>query len=116
MLAMMRKRRLVERFEDDVYLLLEKLAVGIAIYYRCTKSLNLAGVIATTHPENHAPSRKNIRCREVLRKTQWMPHRCDVEAAPDFQVLGQVGEMDGEHQDVWDALVTLSLEVMLGKP
>ena len=45
-----------------------------------------------------------------------MPHRRDVEAAADLQVLGHVRQMQRHHQHVRNALGALSLEVVLGHP
>ena len=35
---------------------------------------------------------------------------------PILMLLGQVGQVDRQHQDVRDALVPLALEVVLGQP
>src|SRR5438093_6018545 len=45
-----------------------------------------------------------------------MPHRRDVEAAADLDVLRDVAEVEGQQQDVRDALVPFALEVVLGQP
>ena len=45
-----------------------------------------------------------------------MPHGSDVESASETQAFGHVRQMDDEHQQVGDALVSLGLEVMLSHP
>src|SRR2546428_6639644 len=45
-----------------------------------------------------------------------VPHRRDVEAAANLDVLRDVAEVQGQQQDVRDALVPFALEVMLGQP
>ena len=45
-----------------------------------------------------------------------MPHGGDVEAAAELDVLGQMGQVDIEHNQVGDTLVAFRLEVVLGHP
>src|SRR5262245_38884688 len=45
-----------------------------------------------------------------------MPHRRNVEAAADSQAFREVGQVDGEEEDVGQALVAFTLEVVLGEP
>ena len=45
-----------------------------------------------------------------------MPHRIDVETATETKIFGEMGEVNEEHQQVGDALVTFALEVVFGAP
>ena len=45
-----------------------------------------------------------------------MPHWSDVEAAANLDVLCDVAEVNGFHQQVTDALIALALEVVLRHP
>lgn len=45
-----------------------------------------------------------------------MPHGSDVEAAAKFDIFGQVGQVDVQHDQVRDALVAFRLEMVLGHP
>ena len=45
-----------------------------------------------------------------------MPHRHDVEAAADVQVLGHAAQVHRHHQDVRDQFRPFGLEMMLGHP
>ena len=59
---------------------------------------------------------EDVGGRVVFSEPQRVPHRRDVEAAADPDILGDVSEMHSGHEDVWDALVPLRLEVVLGEP
>ena len=114
-LALVREGALVERLEDDLDLLLEQLAVGVAIEHRRPEALDLAGVIAAS-AEHHAAVGQPVGRGVVLGHPDRMPHRRDVEAAADPDVLGDVAEVQRQHQHVGDALVAFALEVVLGEP
>ena len=45
-----------------------------------------------------------------------MPHGRDVEPASELNLLGQVGQVNAELEDVGYAFVALSLEVVFGHP
>ena len=45
-----------------------------------------------------------------------MPLRHDVEHLPEAQILGEMGEVQSEHDQVRQHLVALVLEVVLGEP
>jgi len=45
-----------------------------------------------------------------------MPHRRDVEAAADLDLLGDVRQVHRRHEEIRQALVALVLEVVLGQP
>ena len=45
-----------------------------------------------------------------------MPHRDDIEGAPELEHLGVSGEVSPKQNDVGNALVSLALEVMLSHP
>ena len=115
-LALVRERLLVEGLEDDLDLLLEELAVRGLVQERRAERLHLAGVVAAAHAERHAAAGEDVGHREVLGEPERMPHRRDVEPAADAEPPRHVGEMDGVHQHVGDALVALVLEVVLGHP
>ena len=115
-LALVREGLLVERLEDDVHLLLEHLAVGDLVLEGRSEALDLAGVIAPAHAEGDSAAGQDVGGCKVLGQAQGIPHGGDVEAAAESQVLGQMGQVDVEHQQVGDALVPLGLEVVLGHP
>jgi hypothetical protein len=115
-LALVRERPLVERLEDDFHLLLEQLAVGLLVEHGRPEGLDLSGVVAAPHAEDHAPVGQPVGGRIVLGHADGMPHRRDVEAAANADVLGDVAEVEGQHEHVGDALVPLALEVVLGQP
>jgi hypothetical protein len=73
-------------------------------------------VIATADAEAHASAGEHVRHGEVFGEPERMPHRRDVEAAPDLQPLGLVGQVERHHQDVRDAFIAFALEMMLGEP
>ncbi len=105
-----------EGLHDDVHLLLEEIAIGLGVEHRSSESLDLARVVSAAHPEGDAPAGQNVGGGVVLGQPERVPHGGDVEAAPDAKPRGQVRQVDGEHQDVGDALVALVLEVVLGQP
>src|SRR5438034_328286 len=71
---------------------------------------------AAPDPEAHAAAGEHVHHGEVLGQPQRMPHRRDVEATAHLQPLGLVCEVEGQHQNVRDALVALALEMVLGEP
>ena len=115
-LAVMRERLLVERPEDDLDLLLEQLAVGLGVEHRGAEGLDLAGVVAAAHAEDHPAARQDVGGGEVLGQAQGVPHRRDVERAADADPRRHVGQMHRRHEDVRQALVPLVLEMVLGQP
>ena len=116
MLALVREPVVVEGLEDDLDLLLEQLAVGGLVDQRRAERLDLAGVVAAADAEGDAPAGEDVGHGVVLGEPQRMPHRRDVEAAADPEVLGLVREVQRHHQHVRDALRALALEVVLGHP
>ena len=106
----------VERLEDDVGLLFVQLAVGILIDQRRAERLHLARVVAAAEAEDHPAVAEDVRHRVVLGQAQRMPHRRDVEAAADLQVLRHVRQMQRHQQHVGDAFGALALEVVFGHP
>src|SRR5262245_1511206 len=115
-LALVRERLLVERLEDDLELLLEKLAVRLGVEHGVAEALDLARVIAATHAEDQPAVGQDVRGRVVLGQPNRMPGRDDVEAAADLDPLGVVGDVHGQERNVGDALVAFVLEVVLGEP
>ena len=73
-------------------------------------------MVAATDAEDDAAIGEPVGHGEVLGQAERVPHGGDVEAAAEAQTLGDVGEVDDEHQEVGDALVALGLEVVLGHP
>jgi hypothetical protein len=73
-------------------------------------------VIAAADAEAHTAAGEHVRHGEVFGEPERMPHRRDVEAAPDLQPLGLVSQVERHHQDVRDAFVAFALEMMLGEP
>ncbi len=116
LLPTVRKGFLGQRLHHDVDLLFEDLAVGLLVEHRHSKGLDLSSVIATTHPETDPAPGKDVGLGEVLGQPQRVPGRYDIEAATEAELLCQVGEMHRQHQDVGDALVAFSLEMVLGEP
>jgi hypothetical protein len=57
-------------------------------------------VVATADTEDGATLGHNVGAGEILGETQWMPHRRDVEAAAQFEMLGEMTEMHCRHQKV----------------
>jgi hypothetical protein len=86
-LALVRKGLLVEGLEDDIDLLLEQQAVGLLVAQRRPERLDLARVIAAADAEHDAAAREDVGQRIVFRQPQRVPHRRDVEAAADLDVL-----------------------------
>ena len=115
-LALVGEGGVVERLEDDLDLLLEELAVGGLVEQGGPEGVDLAGVVSASDPEAHAAAGQHVHRGEVLGQAQGMPHRRDVEAAPHLEPLGLVAEVEGQQEDVRDALVAFPLEVVLGEP
>src|SRR5437879_65667 len=72
-LALVRDRLALERLENDVDTLLEQLAVGILVGQRRPEALELAGVIAARHPEDHAATAQDVGHRIIFGEAQRMP-------------------------------------------
>ena len=66
MLAVVRERRLVEGFENDLELLFEQLAVSVWVEHRRIERFDLAGVIAATDPEEHPTASQIVGGSVVL--------------------------------------------------
>jgi hypothetical protein len=86
-LAFVRERLALDGLEEDLDTLLEHLTVGGLVEQRRTKGLDLAGVIAAPDAKDHPPAGQDVGHRVILGKTQRVPHRHDVEAAADVEVL-----------------------------
>jgi hypothetical protein len=115
-LALVAEAFVPERLEDDLDLLLEQLAVGLLVLHRRAEGLHLARVIAAADAEHRAALRQDVGDGVVLGQPQRVPHRRDVEAATDAQLLRRMRQMHRHHQQVRDALVAFVLEVVLGQP
>ena len=115
-LSLMRKRRLVQRLEDDLHLLVKQPAIGLVVTERRVEHFDLPRVIPASYPEYHPPARHVVGHRVVFRKPQRVPHGSDIEPATELDPLRQVTQVHGEHENVRNALVTLPLEVVLSQP
>jgi hypothetical protein len=114
--ALMAEALLVEGLEDDVDAFLEHLAVGCLVGQRRAEALDLAGVIATRHAEDHPPGAQDVGHGVVFGEPQRMPHRHDIEAAADLEVPGLVDQVHRHHQQVGDALGAFGLEMVFRHP
>ena len=118
MLAMMGEGLLIEGLHDDLDLLLEHLAVGVVVRVGAgnAEGVHLPGVVAPANAENH-PSVGQYVCRGVIfGQPQRVPHGIDVETTAEFQVLGYMGQVHVEEQQVGNHLIALMLEVVLRGP
>jgi hypothetical protein len=59
---------------------------------------------------------RRVGHRVIFGQPQRVPHRHDVEAAADVQVLRDAAQMHGHHQQVRDQFRAFGLEMMLGHP
>ena len=114
--AVVREVLLAQRFEHDLDLLLEEVAVRLLVEQRRAEGLDLAGVVAASDAEDDAPTSEDVDRREVLREAQRVPHGHDVERAAEPDPFGHVREVQIEHQQVRQTLVSLALEMVLGRP
>jgi len=78
--------------------------------------VHLAGVVAAPDSKAHPAAGEHVDHGEILGQPEGMPHRRDVEAAPHVQPLGLVREVEGQQENVRDAFVAFTLEVVLGEP
>ena len=83
-LALVRKRFLVKRLENDLDLLLEQLATGFLVQHRRAEGLDLAGMVAAADAEDRPAAGQDVGGRKVLGQAQRMPHRRDVEGPADL--------------------------------
>ncbi len=116
MRAFMREGFVVECLENDLDSFLEYFAVGVLVEHRATEAFDLAGVVAAPDAEHGAPLGQDVGGREVFGQPQRVPHRRDVEATTDLELLGHVRQMHRHHQDIRETLVAFVLEMMLGEP
>jgi len=115
-LALVRERFLAERFQDDLHLLLEELAVGLGVQHRVAEGLDLPRVVAASDAEDEPALREDVGGGVVLGEPERMPGGDDVEGAADLDALRAMGEIDGQHRNVGDDFVAFVLEVVLGEP
>src|SRR5437867_4484247 len=116
LLAVMAERFFVEALQHQLDLLLEQLAVGRLVDDGRAERFDLARVIAAAHTHDHAAVGDDVRHRVVLGEADGMPHRDHVERAAELEPLRLRGEPQRELDQVWEALVALVLEVVLGRP
>ena len=97
-LALVGKRALIERFEDQLYLLLKQVTVGCLVQQRRAEGLNLAGVVAATNAKDNPAFGQDVRGGVVLGQPKGVPHGGDVETTAKIDSLGQVGQVDDKQQ------------------
>jgi hypothetical protein len=73
-------------------------------------------VIAARDTEDHPATSQDVGHRIVFREAQRVPHRHDVEAAADAQVLRHPAQVHRHHQQIRDQLRAFRLEMVLGHP
>src|SRR5205085_9121438 len=78
--------------------------------------LDLARVIAAPDPHDDAPVGDDIRHRVILGEPDRMPHRQNVEGAAEFEPPRLRCEPQPPLDQIGDALIAFTLEVMLGAP
>jgi len=106
----------VETLEKEFELLLEQFAIGLRVEERCAERFHLARMIAATDPHDDAPVGNDVGHRVVLGEADRVPHRQNIEGAAELEPLGLRREPQSELDQIGQALVTLPLEVMLGRP
>src|SRR5207245_1023502 len=112
-LTLMGERFLAERFQDDLDLLLEELAVGLGVQHRVAERLDLARVIAASDAEDEPALREDVGGGVVLGEPERMPGGDDVEGAADLDALRAMGEIDGQQRKVRDDFVAFVLAAVL---
>ena len=107
---------LVKSLHDDLDLFFKQLPIGLGILHRRAKGFDLARMIPPTNPKDDPATRQNIRHGKILGESQGMPHGEYTEAAAEFEPGGVLGQPETEHEEVRDAFVSLTLEMVLGHP
>ena len=115
-LPLVGKGLVVERLEDDVHRFFKLFAVGVLVGDVGTEGLDLASVVAASDSENHPAVGQDIGSGVVLSQAQRVPHRGDIEAAAKLDVLGHVGQVDIQHDQIGYTLIAFRLEVVLRHP
>ena len=64
-------------------------------------------MVAATDAKDDAAAGEDVNGGEVLRQPQRVPHRSDIEAATDLDVLGAVRQMQSHQDGVGDAFGAL---------
>jgi hypothetical protein len=62
------------------------------------------------------PAGQDVGHRVIFGEAQRMPHRHDVEAAADLDVLGDAAQAHRHHQHIEDQFGAFRLEMMLSHP
>lgn len=107
---------LVETLQQELELLLEVFAVGFGIEQRRPERLNLTAVVAAADAHDRAAVRHNVGHGIIFGQSNGVPHRQNVEGAAEFQAPGLRGKPQAELYQVGQALVALTLEVVLRRP
>ena len=99
-------------------MLFEDLSVGVVVGVGAghAKGIHFPRMVSPAHAKDDPSASEDVGGGIVFRQSQRVPHGIDVEAAAEAEILGQVGQVDVHHQQVWDALVALVLEVVFGRP
>ena len=105
-------------FHYDFHLFLEHLAVGFVVRIGAgdSEGVDLPRVVAAPDAEYDPSPGEDVGGGVVLGQPQGVPHGVDVEPAAELEVLGQMGQVDVEQQQIGQALVALPLEVVLRRP
>ena len=122
------ERLLVERRSHDLHRLLEHLAVevvggalvgvveGTDRHALLVEVEHLTGHRATPDTEDRPPAGQVVQRGEVLGEAQRVPLRHDVEHRPEADARGLGSDPRGDLEPVGNDLVSLVLEVVLGRP
>src|ERR671914_205266 len=73
-------------------------------------------MVAPSYAKDDAAAGKDVHNGVVLGQPKGVPHRSYIKPAPKVDILGQVGQMKTEHEDIGDALIPLRLEMVLRHP
>ena len=116
MLTVVRKGAFVEGLVHDLNLFFEEFAVGVLVDDWVAEGFDFSGVVSAADSEADAAVCEDVGGGVVFGKAKGVPHGVDVESAAESEVFGEVSEVDEEHQEVGNALVSFALEVVFGAP
>ena len=118
MLAVVRKGPFIKGLEQDFGLFFEKCPVGLVVDSGAgiAEHLHFPGVVTPAHAENDPALGQDVGGGKIFRQPKRVPHGVDVEAAAKLEILGQVGQVNEQQQQIGDALVPFSLEMVFSGP
>ena len=101
-LAVVRKGPVVEGLENNLALVFEQVPVGRVIGGGAGRPqrLSLPRMVTPAHAEDYATAGQVIDSGEILGQSQGVPHGRDIKSATKLEVLGYVGQVEEEHQQV----------------